>query len=125
MSLRRTRFALLLVAAVLSMALSAAVDVADGGGVDRGGRSETSLGVRAARADASVARLTGEDRRDASSDRTLKHRLVFFAVLTVLLCSAHAAWKRLANDARRRRPVTSFWSPQSGRSPPASSLSIV
>lgn len=119
----RTRFALLLVAALTAMTLSVAVDVADGGAVHRGD-PDASFAIRAMRADASAPRLSDE-RRDGATERTPKHRLVLFAVLTAVLCAVATTWRAAVRNSRPRRRVASLWSPESGRSPPPPfSLSI-
>lgn len=127
MSLRRTRFALLLVVALAAVALSATLDVADGDTSRRGGPGDVSLAVPAPRVDGLATRLTGDERRDLSNtERTLKHRLVVFAVLVGLLCLARNTWQATVAHSRCMRPVTSLWSPQAGRAPPPPSrLSIV
>lgn len=123
MLLRRAHLALLLAAALTAMVLSAAVDVADSDMSPRGAADGVSFAVRASPVGAAVARLTGDERRDANAERTLKQRLVLLAVLAALHGAVHTAWRGVIVHRRHRRPVTSLWSPQTGRSPP-SSLSI-
>lgn len=125
MLLRRARIALFLVVALAAMALVASVEVGGGSTSRREASGEVSIAVRAARADGSFARLTGDDRRDtANAERTLKQRLIFAAVLTAVLCAAFLSRRGAVVHGRCRRPVTSLWSPRAGRSPPFQ-LSIV
>jgi len=119
MSLPRTRFALLLVVALAAMALSTAVDVANGATSERESSEDVSLTVRAVRVNGLATRLTSDERRDlTNTERTLKHRLVLFAVLVGILWAARSAWQATVAHGRDRRPMTSRWSPRAGRSPP-------
>lgn len=121
---RRACLALLLTAALTALALSAALDVAEGDTSPRARSDRASFALRAASVSGTATRLTGDDRREGfSGERTLEHRLVLVAVLAALLGLAHMVWRGVVVQRRRTRPVSSFWSPQAGRSPP-SSLSI-
>ena len=126
MSLRRTRFSLLVVAALAAMALSATAEFAGGGSSQTDGNGEASFAARAPRAEGLTTRLTGDERRDLSkAERPLKHRLVFVAMLATLSCVACSAWRSAVLHGGHRRPAISLWSPHAGRSPPTSSFSIV
>lgn len=120
---RRTRLALLLAAALAALTLTGAMAASDGETSPRAAGEGASIAVRA-RVDATMARLSGDDRRDViNGERTLKQRLLLAAVVVGVLCAIHLAWRRAVIDCPRKRSLTSYWSPRAGRSPP-SSLSI-
>jgi len=118
--LRRQRLALLLVVALSALALSAALNGADGGPSGRGSVGDAAFAVRAARVDGTLARLSGDERRDTMNlERTLKQRLVVFAVLTLSLWAACLLNRRLVLAGTSYRPRATWWSPHTGRSPPS------
>jgi hypothetical protein len=122
---RCQRLSLILVVALTAMALSAAVGGADGSTSGRGSVGDAAFAVRGAPVDGTLARLSGDERRgNMNSERTLKQRLVVFAVLTLLPCAAHLARRRLVTDGAASRPRATWWSPHPGRSPPSFSTSI-
>lgn len=127
MPLRRQRLALLLVVALTALTLSAAFDGADGSTSGRGSvGGDDAFAVRGALVDGTLARLSGDERRDSmNSERTHKQRLVGFAVPTSLLSAAYLARRRLVVDGATSPPATTWWSPHTGRSPPSSFSSSI
>lgn len=108
------------------MSLSVAAGGSAGSRSPTRGTAEAAFLTRAPVFAGAVARLTGDERRDLSNgDRTLTHRLVLLAVLAGLLCAAGAGWRSSLARRDSWRPASARWSPQAGRSPPASFLPIV
>ena len=110
---QRSRFGLILVIALTALSLSVAAPVAGGDGSQRATGGEA------------FTRGVGDERRDStSSDRSSKQRLALFATVAVLVWIAGSTRCRLVTLPAVARPVTTWWSPQAGRSPPPFSVSI-
>jgi hypothetical protein len=120
---RRTRAALLFVAALGVLMLPAALGVAAGGAATDHGSGESSLSPPREHADSVLTMVGGHLPRDASgSGRLLVSRLVLVAVATLVaptcVVGAHA------HGRPSTRPATPWWPPPPGRSPPSCGSSI-
>lgn len=120
---RRQRLALLLVTALATFALSAAV--APGGGHPSAPQNSADVAF-AIDGDVNglTARVTGSDRRDGPQ-RSLMQRFVLLAIVTALL-ALHAFGRPRALRFDQPGPLrVSLWSPSIGRAPPFLQLAIV
>ena len=124
MSPRRSHLVLLLVAALAAMALSASAVDADSEHGSRAGKvGDAGFAVRAPQIDASAARLTSNERRDAgTSERSSKQGSVLFVLAAATLAVSVLGRRRASLLAHRRSLSILSWWPQTGRAPPSLQL---
>lgn len=120
---RRPPLALLLAIALAAMGLSIAVGIA--GDTSPHGKSGDGVATRAEPVEASLVRMSGEDRSESlRSQRSSKQRLLLLAItIALFVISALGRCRPVALDQPMRLQV-SWWSPRTGRGPPSPQLLI-
>lgn len=125
MSLRHTRFALLLVVALTAITLSAGRTVAIGGAPWSGTSRSATLAVGVGAADSAVTQAIEQDRRDTDGARAQSPRLVLLAIVAAACALAYAGRRSTALIGFAFGTASLLHSPHGGRSPPLHVMSIV